>query len=158
MLIHNINLTVHRKSLCCQQLLVFLEIWVIAPFWHWKIQVFGQSSNFKFFEVALSAVLCNSPVSCIMNVWGYQHWNPANTTLDIYLLFENDHKSTQTRCKVCSNLTKCTTTIEFRLTSVFFINLEHFSHPTLVLLFILWKGKCWLKVHREIFVKIIQWC
>ena len=91
-------------------------------------------------------------------MWGYQHWNTANSTLDIYLLFENGHKSTQTRCKVCSNLTKCTTTIDFRLTSVFFINLEHLSHPTLVLLFILWKGKCWLKVCREIFVKIIQSC
>ena len=26
---------------------------------------------------------------------------------------------------------KCTTTIDFRLASVFFINLEHLSHPTL---------------------------
>ena len=59
---------------------------------------------------------------------------------------------------VCWDLTKCTITIGFRLTSVFFINLEHLSHPTLVLLFILWKGKCWLKVCRELFVKIIQWC
>ena len=111
----------------------------------------------KLLQVALSAVLCNGPGGCIMNVWGYQHWNTANTKLDIYLLFEKDHKSTQTKCKVCLNLRKCTTTIDFRLTSVFFINLEHFSHLTLVLLFILGKGKCWLKVHREIFVKIIQW-
>ena len=120
--------------------------------------LFSRKGNFKFLEVALSAVLCNGPVGCIMNVWGYQHWNTASTTLDIYLLFENAHKSTQTRCKVCSNLIKCTTTIDFCLTCVFFINLEHFSHLTLVLLFILWKGKCWLKVRREIFVKIIQWC
>ena len=111
----------------------------------------------KLLQVALSAVLCNGPVGCIMNVWGYQHWNTANTTLDIYLLFEKDHQSTQTKYKVCSSLTKCTTTIDFRLTSVFFINLEYFSHPTFVLLFILGKGKCWLKVRREIFVKIIQW-
>ena len=55
--------------------------------------------------------------------------------------------------KVCLNLTKCTTTIDVRLTSVFFINLEHLSHPILVLLFILWKGKHWLKVRREFFVK-----
>ena len=82
-------------------------------------------------------------------MWGYQHWNTANSTLDIYLLFENGHKSTQTRCKVCSNLTKCTTTTDFRLTSVVFINLEHLSHPTLLLLFIPWKGKCWLKVRRD---------
>ena len=119
--------------------------------------LFSKKENFKFFEVALLAVLCHGAVGCIMNVWGYQHWNTANTTQDVYLLFQNDHKSTQTRCKVCSNLTKCTATIYFRLTSVFFINLEHLSHLALVLLFILWKGKCWLKVRRELFVKIIQW-
>ena len=120
--------------------------------------LFSRKENFKFLEVALSAVLCNGVVGCIMNVWGYQHRNTPNTTLDIYLLFKNDHKNTQTRCKVCSNLTRCDTKIDFRLTSVFFINLEHLWHPTLVLLFILWKGKYWLKVRRELFVKIIQWC
>ena len=118
----------------------------------------SRKEKFKLFEVALSAVLCNGPVGCIMNVWGYQHWNTANTTLEIYLLFEKDHKSTQTRCKVCSNLTRCTTTIDICLTSVCFINLEHLSHSTLVLLFILWQGKCWLKVRSEPFVKIMQWC
>ena len=102
--------------------------------------LFSRKENFKFFEVALSAVLCNGTVGCIMNVWGYHHWNTANTTLDIYSVFENGHKSIQTRCKVCSNLAKSTTTIDFCLTSVFFIKLEHLSHPTLVLLFILWKG------------------
>ena len=56
---------------------------------------------------------------------------------NIYLLLKNGHKSTQTKCKVCSNLARCTITIDFRLTSVFFINLEHLSHSTLVLLFIL---------------------
>ena len=101
--------------------------------------------------------VCNGPVGCIMKMWGYQHWNTANTKLDIYLLFENGHKSIQTKRKFCSNLTKCTITIDFRITSVFFVNLKHLSHPTLVLLFIIWKGKCWLKVRRELFVKIIQW-
>ena len=104
-------------------------------------RLFSRKENFRF-GVDLSGVLCNGAVGCIMNVWGYQHWNTANTTLDIYLLLVNGHKSTQTKCKVCSNLTKCTTTIDFLLTSVFFINLEHLSHPTLVLLFVLWKGKC----------------
>ena len=118
----------------------------------------SRKENFKTFEVALSTVLCNGSVGCIMNAWGYQHWNTANTALDIYLLFENDHNITQIMCKVCSNLTKCTTAIYFCLTSVFFINLEHLSRPTLVLLFILWKAKCWLKVRSELFVKIIQWC
>ena len=120
--------------------------------------LFSRKQNFQFFEVALSTVLCNGPVGCIMNVWGYQHRNTANTTLNIFLLFENGHEITQTRCKVCLNLTKGTTTIDFRLTSVFFINLEHLSHPTLVLLFLLWKGKCWLEVGCELFIKIIQWC
>ena len=54
--------------------------------------LFSRRENFKFLEVALSAVLCNDPVGYIMNVWGYQHWNTANTALDIYLLFENGHK------------------------------------------------------------------
>ena len=94
--------------------------------------LFSRKENSRFLEAALSAVLCNGPVDCIMNVWGYQHRNTANTTLYIYLLFENGLKSTQRRCKVCSNLTKCTTTIDFRLTSVFFINLEHLSQPILV--------------------------
>ena len=99
--------------------------------------LFSRKENFNFFKVALSAGFCNSSVNCIMNVWGYQHWNTANNTLDIYLLFENSHKSTQTRCKVCSNLIKCTATIDFGLSRVFFIYLEHLPHPTLVLLCIL---------------------
>ena len=115
--------------------------------------LFSKKENFKFLEVALSAVLCNGLVGCIMNVWGYQHWDTANTTLDIYLLFENGHKSTQTRCKICSNLAKYTTTIDFRLTSVFFINLEHLSHPTSVLLFILLKVNVGWKCAVKIFVK-----
>ena len=125
----------------------------ISQFSPYCTLLFSRKRNFKFLEVALSAALCSA-----LNVWGKQDWNTANTTLDIYLLFKNGHKGTQRRCKVCSSLTKCTTIIDFRLPSVFFINLEHFSHPTVVLLFILWKGKCWLKVRREIFVKIIHWC
>ena len=117
--------------------------------------LFSRKENFNFLEAALSTFLWNCAVGCIMNVWGYQ---VLNTTLDIYLLFEIGSKSTQTRCKVCSNLTKCTTTIDFRLISVFFIYLEHLSHLTLVLLFKIWKGKCWLKVRRKLFVKIMQWC
>ena len=38
--------------------------------------LFSTKENFKFLEVALSAVLCNGAVGCIMNVWGYQHWIP----------------------------------------------------------------------------------
>ena len=35
--------------------------------------LFSRKENFKFLEVALSAVLCNGAVGCIMNVRGYQH-------------------------------------------------------------------------------------
>ena len=90
------------------------------------ILFFCRKKNMKLFEVALSTVLCNGAVGCIINVWGYQHWNTANTTLNIYLLFKNGHERTQTSSKVCSNLTKCTTTIDFRLTSVFLLTLNTF--------------------------------
>ena len=40
LLIHNINLTAHRKRACCLRLLVFLETWVDALFWYWRSQVF----------------------------------------------------------------------------------------------------------------------
>ena len=42
LLIHNINLTVHRKSAYCLRLLIFLETWVITPLWHWRYQVFPK--------------------------------------------------------------------------------------------------------------------
>ena len=41
-LIHNVNLTVHRKSACFLRLLVFLETWVDALFSHWRSQVFPK--------------------------------------------------------------------------------------------------------------------
>ena len=77
---------------------------------------FSRKEKFKFFKVALSVLHCNGAVGCIMKVWGYQHWNTANTTLDIYLLSENGHKSTQTRCK-----------IDFRLTSISLPFTRYFS-------------------------------
>ena len=45
----------------------------ISPYY---TMLFSRKENFKFLEVALSAVLCNGAVGCIMNVWGYQHWIP----------------------------------------------------------------------------------
>ena len=63
LIIHNIKLTGHRKSACCLQLLVFLEIWVIAPFWHWRTQVFPKGSchhDLKAFcEIGYNSVLLN---------------------------------------------------------------------------------------------------
>ena len=77
--------------------------------------MFSRKEHFKFFEAASPAVFCNDTVSCIMNVRGYQHWNTANTTLNIYLLFENGHKSAQTKWKVCSHLTSVPQQLTFFL-------------------------------------------
>ena len=41
--------------------------------------LFSRKENFKFLEVALSAVLCNGPVGCIMNVW-------ENISIEILLI------------------------------------------------------------------------
>ena len=38
--------------------------------------LFSRKENFKFLEEALSAVLCNEAVGCIVNVWRYEHWIP----------------------------------------------------------------------------------
>ena len=61
LLIHNINLTGHGKSACGLRLLVFLEIWVISPFWHWRSQVFPKGychHDLKaFFETGYNNVL-----------------------------------------------------------------------------------------------------
>ena len=65
----------------------------------------------------------------------------------------NGHKNTQARCKVYSNLSSVQQQLTFVLVLIF-INLEHFSCPTLVFtLFKLWKGKYWLEVRCELFVK-----
>ena len=98
-------------------------IFSVSPY---STLLFSRKENFKFFEVVLPAVLCNGQVGYIMNVWGYQHWNTANTTLDIYLLFENDHKSTQTRCKVCSDLTSILQQLTFVLLVSFLLTLNTF--------------------------------
>ena len=88
--------------------------------------LFSRIENFTFFKVALPAVLCNGAVGCIMNMWGYQHWNTGSTTLDMYLLFENVHKSAQTRCKVCSKLTSALQQLTFVLLVSFFLTLNTF--------------------------------
>ena len=74
----------------------------------------------------------------IMNVWGYRHWNTANTIADIQKAAIKALKQGVTVFKPY----KCTTAIDFRLVSVFFIILEHFSPPTLMFPFKFWEGKC----------------
>ena len=63
LLIHNINLTGHRKSACCLRLLVFLEIWVIAQCWYWRSQSFLKGychHDLKAFcETGYNSVLLN---------------------------------------------------------------------------------------------------
>ena len=65
---------------------------------------------------------------------------------------KNGHKSTQARCKVCSNLTNVLQQLTVVLLLSFLLTLNNFHD--LVLLFKLWKGKYWLKVRRGLFVKI----
>ena len=50
---------------------------------------------------------------------------------------------------ICEQPRKCPSLIGLTL---------NIFHTSLMLLFILWKGKCWLKVRHELFVKVIQWC
>ena len=117
--------------------------------------LFSRKGNFKFFEVALPAVLCNGAVDWMCEDISIQI---LPTLLWTFTYFsKKGHKSTQTRCKVCSNPSSVLQHLTFVLLMTF-INLEHILHSTLVLLFKIWKGKCWLKVCRELFVKIIQWC
>ena len=77
----------HLKN-CCHYAKVVENARISFSIGPYCTLLFSRKENFKFFEAALSDVLCNSPVGCIMNVWGYHHWKTANTTLDIYLLFE----------------------------------------------------------------------
>ena len=73
--IHNINLTGHRKIACFLRLLVFLEIWVIAPFWHWRFQDFSKGCchhDLKAFsETGYNSVLLIIGTSFI-KIW-YSH-------------------------------------------------------------------------------------
>ena len=63
LLISNISLTGHRKSSCYLWLLVFLQIWVIAPFWHWRSHDFPKGCchyDLKVFcETRYNSVLLN---------------------------------------------------------------------------------------------------
>ena len=87
----------------------------------------SRKENFKFFEVAFLVVLCfNGAFGFIINVWGYQHLNTANTTLDIYLLFKNCHQGSQARCKVCSNLKSVLQQLIFVLLVSFLLILNTF--------------------------------
>ena len=42
LLTHTKSLTGHKKSACCLRFLVFLEISIIASFWHWRSQDFPK--------------------------------------------------------------------------------------------------------------------
>ena len=96
-----------------------------------------RTSNFSkqpcqlFFAMARMAALwiCEDISIGILSL---PHW-----TFTCFL--GNSHKSTQARCKVCSNLTSVLQQLTFVLLAFCFINLERLSHPTLVLLFTLWK-------------------
>ena len=65
--------------------------------------LFSRKEVIKFSEVALVSVQCNCLIHCIVIAQRYQPWNTANTTADICLLLKNSNKTSQIKCKVCSN-------------------------------------------------------
>ena len=82
--------------------------------------LFSRKENFKFFG--------SSFITCFLQWRGWLHYqcvkiSELNTTLDIYLLLKTAIKA---RCKVCSNLTKFTSTIDFRLLVSFLLTLNTF--------------------------------
>ena len=118
----------------------------------YHILFFSRKENLKSFEVALAVVLCNDVLAVL--------WICDAIAIEILLIpywtftcfLWNGHKNTQTRSNICSNLSSVLQQLTFVLV-VIFINLEHLSWPTLVLLFKLWKGKYWLEVRGKLFVK-----
>ena len=101
-------ITFHRFSVLCQRRYCYWEYrqWgnLLKNCYHYTKMVenarinfsispydtllFSRKEKFKIFKVSLPAVLCYSVVGYITNVWSYQHWKTANTTMDIYLLFD----------------------------------------------------------------------
>ena len=126
----------------------------ISPY---RTLLFSRRENFKFFEIAFPVVLCIHVVGSIRNVWGTDIEILPILRRTFTCFLKNGHKNTQRRYKVCSNLSSVLQQLTFVLL-VTFINFEYLSRPILVLLFKLWKGTCWLKVCRELFLKITQRC
>ena len=119
--------------------------------------LFSRKENLKFFEVALSVVFAMRWLSALWmcEAIGFEILSIPQWAFTCFL--QNGHKDIRTRCKVCSNLSSVLQQFTCVML-VTFINLEHLSRPTLVLLFKLWKGKCWLEGLCELFVKIIPRC
>ena len=76
----------------------------VSPY---RTLLFSRKENLKFFEVALAFVLCNDVVGSIMNMWGYLHWNTANTILAFckttIKLLKQDVRFVQTYQVYCNN-------------------------------------------------------
>ena len=74
---------------------------------------FGQSlmhhvvflkRNYQASEVVLKSVPYNCLIGCNLIVRGYQPGNTANTTVDLFLLVENDKKNTEKNVKFFQTL------------------------------------------------------
>ena len=72
------------------------------------IKLFSRKESFNFF----AALWMCEDIS--IEILPIPHWTFSKTA----------NKSTQTRCKVCLNLTKCTTTIDFSLIVSFLLTLN----------------------------------
>ena len=74
--------------------------------------------------------------SCSLQWHGWLHYEYEAISIE-YCQYHSEQTllkhSNKVYCLLKPN--KCITTIDFRLASAIFINLEHLSHPTLVLLF-----------------------
>ena len=105
----------------------------------------------------MAGVLCNDVFAAL--------WICESIGIEILLIpqwkftcfLKNTNKNTQTRFKVCSNLSSVLQQLTFVLLTTF-INLEHLSRPTIRVTIQIWKGKCWLEVRRELLLKIMQRC
>ena len=86
--------------------------------------LFSRKENFKFFEVALPAVLCNGAVDCMCEDISIEILRIPLWTFTCFL--KNDHKNTQIRWKVCSNPTSVLQQLTFVLLVSFLLTLNTF--------------------------------
>ena len=131
-----------QKSHAVEDIESQVSTWkIVATMQRWSKNARIDYCTFFFLQkgasLALAAALCNDMVGCITNM---------RLSALKYFQYHSGQKrlkhSNKVYCLVKPN--KCITAIDFRFASVILINLEHLSHPTLVLLFKFWEDNyCW---------------
>ena len=91
---------------------------------HYCTLLFSRKESFKFFEVALPAILCYGAVACMYEDISIEILPIPLWTFTCFS--KNGHKSTKTRCKVCSNLTSVLQQLTFVLPVPFLLTLNIF--------------------------------